>query len=198
MGNVSKPEILRKLNIESVDYTLQDTGCLCKNKSPERKEAKPEVVERIRDSILRSPSKSTRRAGAELNVPHTTVWRVSRKRLQFKTYRYQMVLVLKPTDKPLPEKSINGNIYQDMLSEWLLPQLEESVPDFFLQQDGAPPHWNKSVREFLNERLPHSWIGRAGPRDMTCLHWPPRSTPCDFFSGVSLKTRYLCIHFLRT
>ncbi|GFY14798.1 uncharacterized protein TNCV_648411 [Trichonephila clavipes] len=83
------------------DYVRQDTGCLCKNKSPGRKETKPEVVERIRDSFLRSPSKLTRRAGAELAVPHTTVWRVSRKRLQFTPYRYQMVQALKPTDKPL-------------------------------------------------------------------------------------------------
>ncbi|GFW08689.1 uncharacterized protein TNCV_2777071 [Trichonephila clavipes] len=80
---------------------FQDTGCLCKNKRTGRKETKHEVVERIRDSFLRSPSKSTRRAGAELTVPHTTVWRVLQKRFQFKPYRYQMVQALKPTDKPL-------------------------------------------------------------------------------------------------
>ncbi|GFV46414.1 DUF4817 domain-containing protein [Trichonephila clavipes] len=85
-----------------------------------------------------------------------------------------MVHALKPTDKPL-QKSINRDIYQDMLSEWLLPQLEETVPDFIFQQDGAPPHWNKNAREFLNERLPHRCIGRAGPQDLTCLHWPQRS-----------------------
>ncbi|GFW65150.1 uncharacterized protein TNCV_394161 [Trichonephila clavipes] len=75
-----------------------------------------------------------------------------------------------------------------MLSEWLLLELEETVPDFFLQQNGAPPHCNKNVRELLNERLPHRWIGRAGPQDLICLHWPPKSpdlTPCEFFSGVS-------------
>ncbi|GFW50963.1 DUF4817 domain-containing protein [Trichonephila clavipes] len=92
---------------------FQDTGCLCKNKSPGRKETKPEVIERIRNSILRSPSKSTRRAGAKLTVPHTTVWRVSRKRLQFKPYRYQMVLALKPTDKPL-RKNFCGK-FQEIL-----------------------------------------------------------------------------------
>ncbi|GFU78490.1 DUF4817 domain-containing protein [Trichonephila clavipes] len=84
------------------------------------------------------------------------------------------------------EKSINGDIYQDMLSEWLLPQLEEAVPYFILQQDGAPPHWNKNAREFLNKRLPHRLIGRAGSQDLTCLHWSPRSpdlTPY-FFLGV--------------
>ncbi|GFW03825.1 DUF4817 domain-containing protein [Trichonephila clavipes] len=74
----------------------------------------------------------------------------------------------------IAEKSINGDIYQDMLSEWLLPQLEKAVPDFILQQNGAPPHWNKNVREFLNKRLPHRWIGRAGSHDLTCLLWPPR------------------------
>ncbi|GFW79763.1 DUF4817 domain-containing protein [Trichonephila clavipes] len=81
------------------------------------------------------------------------------------------------------------------------PKLEEAVPDFILQQDDAPPHWNKNVREFLNKRLPHRLIGRAVSQDLTCLHWPPRSPdlmPCDFFSGGSLKTRCLCVHFLRT
>ncbi|GFQ67265.1 DUF4817 domain-containing protein [Trichonephila clavata] len=78
---------------------FQDTGCLCKNKSPRRKETKPEVIERISESFLRGPSKSTRRAGAE--QAYTTAWRVLRKRLQFEPYRYQMVQALKPTVKPL-------------------------------------------------------------------------------------------------
>ncbi|GFR28841.1 DUF4817 domain-containing protein [Trichonephila clavata] len=52
-------------NISMWVKQFQDTGCFCKNKSPGRKETRPEVVERIRDSLLRSSSKSTRRAGAE-------------------------------------------------------------------------------------------------------------------------------------
>ncbi|GFR32874.1 uncharacterized protein TNCT_83111 [Trichonephila clavata] len=68
---------------------------------PKTERNKPEVIERISDSFLRSPSKSTQRAGAELAVPYTTAWRVLRKPLQFKPYRYQMVQALKPTDKPL-------------------------------------------------------------------------------------------------
>ncbi|GFX62853.1 uncharacterized protein TNCV_3351791 [Trichonephila clavipes] len=90
------------------------------------------------------------------------------------------------------EKSINGDIYLDMFSEWLLPQLEEAVPDFILQQDGTPLHWIKNVREFLNERLPHHRIGRAGPQDLTCLNWPPISpdlTPCDFFLWGFVKDK---------
>ncbi|GFS87990.1 DUF4817 domain-containing protein [Trichonephila clavipes] len=88
-------------NISRWVKQFRDTGSLCKNKSPGRKETKPEVVERIHDSFLRSPSKSTRRAGTELTVPHTTVWRALRKRFQVKPYIYQMIQALKPTDKPL-------------------------------------------------------------------------------------------------
>ncbi|GFX73931.1 DUF4817 domain-containing protein [Trichonephila clavipes] len=72
------------------------------------------------------------------------------------------------------------------------PKLEEAVPDFILQQDGASPHWNKNVREFLNKRLPHRWIGRTGSQDLTYLHWPPRSpdlAPCDFFLWGFVKDK---------
>lgn len=257
-------------NIERWVKQFQDTGCLCKKTSPGRPEAKTEVVEKIRETFLRSPTKSTRRASSELNVPHTTVWRVLRKRLKFRPYTFQMVQALKPSDKPLRkafcenlqdklevdgfanrlvftdeatfhvsgkvnrhnlrfwgtenphgvmeherdspkvnvfcaisnscvfgpfffvEKSINGCIYQDMLSEWLFPQLEEAVPGFILQQDGAPPHWHKNVRQYLNDSLPHRWIGRAGSNDMPLLCWPPRSpdlTPCDFFLWGFVKDK---------
>nr|CAI5818942.1 unnamed protein product [Callosobruchus analis]CAI5820136.1 unnamed protein product [Callosobruchus analis]CAI5820142.1 unnamed protein product [Callosobruchus analis] len=71
-----------------------------------------------------------------------------------------------------------------MLSEWLIPQLEEKVPDFVFQQDGALPHWNNSVRKYLNEYLPRRWIICAGVNDVPFLLWLPRSsdfTTCDFF-----------------
>jgi hypothetical protein len=35
------------------------------------------------------------------------------------------------------ETTVTGCTYLDMLSEWLLPQLEEEVPDLILQQDCA-------------------------------------------------------------
>ncbi|KAJ4428117.1 hypothetical protein ANN_24131 [Periplaneta americana] len=56
--------------------------------------------------------------------------------------------------------------------------------DFIYQQDGAPPHFHNEVRQFLNNRLPNRWIGRASRDDMQLLSWPPRSpdiTPCDFY-----------------
>ena len=66
------------------------------------------------------------------------------------------------------ENSINGDIYQDMLSEWLLLQLEEAVPNLILQQDCAPPHCNINVHEFLNKGLLHHLIGCTG-FDMSSL-----------------------------
>jgi hypothetical protein len=90
------------------------------------------------------------------------------------------------------ETSVTKCTCLDMLSEWLLPQLEEGVPDFILQQDGAPPHWNGHVRDHLNGHLPQRWIGHAGQNDVPLMFWPPRSpdlTPCDFFFWGYVKDK---------
>ena len=58
-------------------------------------------------------------------------------------------------------------------------------------QDGAPPHWSRSVRDWLNEFLPQRWIGRGGPQDSN-IAWPPRSpdlTPMDFFLWGFIKNK---------
>lgn len=47
------------------------------------------------------------------------------------------------------------------------------------QNDGAPCHFARDVREHLNETFPRRWIGRGGP-----ISWPARSpdlNPIDFF-----------------
>ena len=81
--------------------------------------------------------------------------------------------------------TVNGETYLDMLEKWLMDNLsEEESDDFMFQQDGAPPHWSLSVRQFLNTTLPDKWIGWSGRDDCVLMPWPPRSldlTPCDFF-----------------
>jgi len=66
-----------------------------------------------------------------------------------------------------------------------MPQLaDEEVQGYIYQQDGAPPHWYKEVREYLNEQLPGRLVGRAGDTNNTFCTWSPRSpdlTVCDFF-----------------
>jgi len=83
-----------------------------------------------------------------------------------------------------PDRTVNGETFRNMLTTWLMPQLEHDSADFVYQLDGAPCHYHRNVRNFLNETLPHRWIGRAVNNDHHLLLWPPRSpdlTPCDFF-----------------
>ena len=56
----------------------------------------------------------------------------------------------------------------------------------YLQDDGAPPHYTRYVREYLNEFSPNRWLGRGGP-----VAWPPRSpdlTPLDYYLWGHMKT----------
>ena len=83
------------------------------------------------------------------------------------------------------EKTITADIYLDLLTEFVTPQLIDFQPTIIFQQDGAPPHWGLRVRQFLNETFSHRWIGRDGP-----ISWPPRSpdiTPLDFFLWGYIK-----------
>jgi hypothetical protein len=67
--------------------------------------------------------------------------------------------------------------YHDMLSEWLVPQLQQAgIKDtVVLQLDGAPPHFALHVRDYLNETLPRRWIGRGSEASSAPFAWPPRS-----------------------
>ena len=52
------------------------------------------------------------------------------------------------------EASITADIYLDLLTEYVAPQLIDFQPTIIFQQDGAPPHWGLYAREFLNETFP--------------------------------------------
>ena len=56
----------------------------------------------------------------------------------------------------------------------------------YFQHDGAPPHYTRHVREYLNESFPNRWLGRGGP-----VAWPPRSpdlTPIGYYLWGHMKT----------
>ena len=61
------------------------------------------------------------------------------------------------------EKSITAQIYLDILTEYISPQLKQYQPQVIFQQDGAPPHWGLKVYQFLNETFSDKWIGQDGP-----------------------------------
>ena len=68
--------------------------------------------------------------------------------------------------------------------EFVGPQITEMFgedSDIYFQQDGAPPHYHRDVRAYLDAVFPDTWIGRRGP-----IEYPARSpdlTPMDFFYG---------------
>ena len=49
------------------------------------------------------------------------------------------------------ETTITADVYLDLLTEYVAPQLIDSQPTIIFQQDGAPPHWGLHVCQFLTE-----------------------------------------------
>lgn len=78
---------------------------------------------------------------------------------------------------------LNGATYLEFLQE-SLPALLERVPlnirqRMWYQHDGAPAHYTRNVREYLQQIFQGRVIGRGAT-----IPWPPRSpdlTPPDFF-----------------
>ena len=72
----------------------------------------------------------------------------------------------------------------------MLPSLLDAVrleirQVMWLQQDGAPAHFDRNPRNHLNFTYPNRWIGRGGPAP-----WPARSPdlkPLDYFLWCSMK-----------
>jgi hypothetical protein len=72
-----------------------------------------------------------------------------------------------------------------MLIDEFWPSLNmlQHTNSYIFMQDEAPPHWARTVRQWLNDKFPNRWISRGGAGDSN-IRWPPRSpdlTPYDFF-----------------
>ena len=86
--------------------------------------------------------------------------------------------------------NVNSDNYLEMLRSQFWPSLVETgfADEAVFMQDGAPPHWGRQVRQWLNQMFPGRWIGRGSPN----MPWPPRSpdlTPCDFFLWGVVKSK---------
>ena len=91
------------------------------------------------------------------------------------------------------DENVTGENYLKLLQTDFWPQIEALglQERIIFQQDGAPPHWSLSVRQWLNDTLPGRWIGRGSARDDRLSAWPPRSpdlSPCDFFLWGYIKS----------
>lgn len=228
----------------------------------------PEVQEEILEAVNMTPSISTRRVALQVNVPHTTVWRLL-KEYQLYPYHLQRVQALSPADYParvrfcqwfLQQCGVNPNFpalvlftdeaqftrdgitnfhnqhvwaYENpratvpshhqvrfSLNMWAgiigdrlvgphvlvnrltgqaytnflentIPHVLEDTPLINRQHihflhDGAPAHFSRTARRYLDRRFPDRWIGRGGP-----IAWPPRSpdlNPLDFYLWGHLKS----------
>ena len=87
---------------------------------------------------------------------------------------------------------IEGNLtsekYLKMLQEDVVPALMMPDADYprYFQQDGAPPHYGKIVRNWLDVQFANKWIGHRGP-----VEWPPRSpdlSSLDFYLWGHVKS----------
>ena len=87
------------------------------------------------------------------------------------------------------DNNLTGNTYEVFLRNEL-PGLLEDIPliimsQMYVQHDGAPPHYTRHVREYLNKSFPSRWFGHGGP-----IAWPPRSpdlTPLDYYLWGHMK-----------
>jgi len=66
--------------------------------------------------------------------------------------------------------NLNATKYEDMLLV-----IRQIVGDNFartwFQQDGVEPHYNRSVRNFLDMEFPNRWIGRRGEIEDITFIW---------------------------
>lgn len=79
-------------------HQLDETGCLCKDKSSGRLHTSDENVQRIQQAFEQSPGKSTRLASRDLTISYLTVRHVLRRCLICKPYWLQLVLALHVVD----------------------------------------------------------------------------------------------------
>ena len=93
------------------------------------------------------------------------------------------------------DENLTGERYLDFPQNDLIPALATLFPnaedpdlparDIWYQQDGAPPHFSRDVRNYLDTVFEERWIGRRGQ-----IQWPARSldlTPMVFFLWGYLK-----------
>ncbi|KAJ4448542.1 hypothetical protein ANN_10560 [Periplaneta americana] len=83
---------------------------------------------------------------------------------------------IQPSDKPKPELSSGSAEDTPLINRQHIHSLH----------DGAPVHFSRTARRYLDRRIPDRWIGRGGP-----IAWPPRSpdlNPLDFYLWGHLKS----------
>ena len=88
---------------------FQQSGCLCAAKRRGWPGPSAETVERVRETFVRSPQKSTNRASRELQMSQSSVWRILRKRLRVKTWSVSPSVDMLPFGVTIPATVPQGS-----------------------------------------------------------------------------------------
>ncbi|KAJ8890811.1 hypothetical protein PR048_010320, partial [Dryococelus australis] len=178
-------------------------------------------VERIRQSFVRSPHKSSR----ELAISHMTVWLlqalrdVDKQRLEFCEFILGMEIdnVNFCSRFVFREETIR-RVHCHKVRVWGTQRPDAMVKHeerfFFLwktplweryiwicwrsgcfhnsENDVASPHWQPHFRKFPNIKLPERWIGCKGLIDRAPHQWPPRSPDLSVCDFFSCRGRGGC------
>ena len=133
---------------------------------------------------------------------YTRVHNVMPPFLQFrdKSLKLMAYCIYRGGHKLLDNRSLRSDFHRrnidwgqvlDSLTERCSPILKEreDFNDLWFQHNGAPPHFAKCLRDFLDQTFPRRWLGRRG-----CVDRPPRSPdlmPLDiFFWGAAKEYVY--------
>lgn len=88
---------------------------------------------------------------------------------------------------------LNSQSYLTFLRSELTPHMRQIIPRhqrnrIYFMHDGAPPHFGRQVRAYLDDMFGSRWIGRRPAPHI----WPPRSpdlNPLDFYLWGALKAK---------
>lgn len=107
-----------------------------------------ENVERVRNALVNSPNKSTRRASKQLQMPVMTVCTVLRRRLAFKPYKLQLVQALTENDKEVRKQFCEFLIHDLDNDESFLSKIVFSDEETFHINDRVNRHNVRIWRPF--------------------------------------------------
>lgn len=77
------------------------------------------------------------------------------------------------------KKKSTGAIYQEMLEQFFIPQLQ-GISNIIFQLGSATLHWSLDVQDCLDEYFPEHWIWWDG-------RFNEMTSSCDFFSWGFMK-----------
>ncbi|KAJ4451677.1 hypothetical protein ANN_03147 [Periplaneta americana] len=135
----------------------------------------PEVQEEILEAVNMTTPISTRRVALQVNVPHTTVWRLF-KEYQLYPYHLQRVQALSPADYPARVRFCQWFLQQCGVNP-NFPALVLFTDEAQFTRDGITNFHNQHVRAYENPRATvlfhlitriHGYYGRCETKALYC------------------------------